>query len=342
MVDIVQVLLSPRIGGAETLVARLERSWADSGIQSSVIYLDAGLERKSRLSRLRDLRRTLRAMDPVIVVSHSAIPNFYVRLAASLSLPVVTVLHSASDDYQWWPMRVAERILRLRTAWVVSVSQVQHSLYAKHFGRRVPTSVIYTGIAESMTPKRSFSPRPVRVVSVARVAQQKNPGLWLKVAESAATRYPDLEFVWWGPASNEPGIAEILDRSKVTPNARFEGPTDNPASAYLQADVLLHTSSREAPGIALIEAAACGVPVICSDTVSPSLPTIVPRTEYRDNDAMSVLGALDKVISDWATVNEFSQSKAIKIGEMYSAKATAAEYEDIFRAIAGQSWINRA
>ena len=46
---IAQVLVSPRIGGAETLVASLATEWAEQNVQSTVIYLDPANRKRSRL-----------------------------------------------------------------------------------------------------------------------------------------------------------------------------------------------------------------------------------------------------------------------------------------------------
>lgn len=327
MVDVLQVLLSPRIGGAETLAAMLEREWTAAGVSNVTIYLDAGPIREvSRWRRLQNLRREIVKHNPGAVLSHSAIPNVYARLAAPRGVPIITVLHSASDDYARAPLRIAESLLRRRTKAVVAVSDRQAEVYRAHFNEQVPVHVIQTGLSPTIKQKVEVRTLPKLVVTVARIAQQKNPLFWVEVASRAKDELPGLTFEWWGPAAQEEGIESTIAKCSFLSNAEFCGPVDDPAEVLDKADILLHTSSREAPGIALIEAAGSGTPVLCSDQVSATLPEVVPRIQFADLDLESCISALRRIIESWDTVAENALSAAPVVLEAFSSKTSAAAY----------------
>lgn len=298
---IVQVLLSDRIGGAEALAATLQSAWeARPGYETTTIYLDEGPP-TSRWARLASLRRRLRKIRPDIVIAHSAIPNMYSRLAKVRGVPVVCVLHSASDDFASFPRRWSERLLRKRTGAVIAVSEQQARGYMRRFGGKgARVRVIPNGLPGSWTHKVAPSPQPRTVVTLGRVVDQKRPDLWLEIAEIAAERLPELTFEWWGPIVNdgEPEAMRLLAASKAESNVVYRGVTDMPNAVLCNADVFLHTSQREAHSIALLEAAAVGLPIVHSAEVVPSSERGF-NIRFAAADANAAVSALATIIREW-------------------------------------------
>ncbi len=110
---ILQILLSPRIGGAETAANSLTSVWREHGHEVDTAFLDA--RGAAPVRRLRHIREEVRAFRPDVIVSHSALPNIYARLAVRRSVaPVVCVLHSAARDFDDAKLRLAETLLRHR------------------------------------------------------------------------------------------------------------------------------------------------------------------------------------------------------------------------------------
>ena len=320
---IAQVLLSPRIGGAESLAASLEASWISKGHTAKTFYLD----RTSGRSKFRLLRlaRVLRTFKPEAIVSHSAMPNVYTRLAAPLGVGIFTVLHSASDDFEIRKLRWAERILRARTTAVIAVSESQLETYVSRFGRRVQTSVIPNGIRENLPYRPNKSMAPTSVSTIARIAQQKNPQFWLDVGDALSQRSPQLRLTWHGPATDEPGIAEIV-RSATGPNVLFLPPTDDPGRELSRSDIVFHPASREAFSIGLLEAGAVGVPIVCSSVIAETLPGWLPKTTYVDGDVDSAANAIVNVVHNYRKAAEESAKAASRVRKLFSGEICADRY----------------
>lgn len=322
---VVQVLLSERIGGAEALAETLHRAWTQGPqVESQVIYLDEG-SKKSRFRRLVSIRRRLRTLRPDCIVAHSAIPNTYVRVAAQRGIPVVCVLHSASDDFSSWTRRWTERLLRMRTAAVVAVSSTQADVYRSHFSARGPeVRVIPNGLPMDWAPKSIASVVPRTVVTLGRVVPQKCPDFWIDIAKAASVRLPHLTFEWWGPIPDSAlaSAQQLLGLSETEGNAFFRGSTSTPNDVLRSADIFLHTSVREAHSIALLEAAASGLPVIHSEQIEPSSRhgewfSFVPGS------VDSVLGALEAVERHWDIVANRAIEEAPAVVEEGSSAASA-------------------
>ena len=280
---VLQLLLSPRIGGAETLVESLEAEFLDGGLHSMVAYVDpAGTRSSSPVRRVQRLRAQIREFGPDVVLSHSAIPNVYARLA--WAGPVVTVLHSASDDFADWRLRGAEHLLAMRTAAVVAVSAQSATVYHARF--RLGPRVIPNGVRPQFAPAQIELREIPRVVCCARLSAQKDPETWFAIA-ARVRELSGCRFAWYGP--DEGGMksgsfpAGVSDEREEWRND-FSGPTAAPWSMMAQASLYLHTATREAHPIALLEAAAVGVPIICTNDVAASLPAGLPAATFAAGD----------------------------------------------------------
>lgn len=332
---ILQVLLSPRIGGAEALVDSLHREWSSGGLTCETYYLDSSTRQASgRLRRTLDLSRRIKEFRPDVVVSHSALPNLYSRVAAPKVVPRVVVLHSATDDFRARPLRWAERLLRNRTSAVVGVSGPQIDQYLAHFGSAVPTLLIPNGIRPDALPRSDFQLRPVVAATVARVARQKNPHLWVKTVQLLADRRPELNFEWWGPPSLETGLSDVFSQEALEGSkGTYQGPTSDPISVLSASDFLFHTADREAHSIGILEAAAVGLPVVCSQTVAATLPRSVVAIPFEDGSAESALSAIEVLLSGWEEYARSAVQKAAPILDEFSISNCAQKYVRLFEQV---------
>jgi glycosyltransferase involved in cell wall biosynthesis len=330
---ILQVLLSPRIGGAEALADSLCTEWSAMGSVCKTHYLDTdNSSARSRSRRVMSLSRTIRKWRPDIVVGHSALPNLYSRLVAPKRLPVVAVLHSATDDFGSRALRWSERLMRHRTAAIVAVSQGQIDQYVGRFGSGVPIHLIPNGIRRDAHAKERFQEVPMRAVTVARVATQKNPHVWIKTARLLALNGPDLQLDWWGPRSIEGDTEDVFGKESLEgTRGSYRGATTDPISALTSSDLLFHPADREAHSIGILEAAGVGLPVICSSTVAATLPAEIVAVSFTDGEAESAVEALQTVCDDWAHYAERALAAAPGIIEDFSIARCASKYVELFK-----------
>ncbi|MDN4490649.1 glycosyltransferase [Demequina sp. SYSU T00068] len=275
------------------------------------------------------MRAAIKAYGPDLVVAHTATPAFYARLAAPRATSVFCVLHSASDDFAWPIRRLAERLLLLRTRGVIAASEGQRQSFARHFARYTRIRVIPPGVRLNLSARAVAGDVPSRVVTLARVAEQKNPRLWLEIARGLASEAPELKLEWWGPlSSDEPEMSRIVDEMQRTENAQYRGPTSEPETVLNACDFVLHTADREAPGLTIMEAVAAGVPCICSEDAAKYLPRGIRPITFVTGNAESALAAIHELRSSWATVAQESIAAAGPIRSAYSTRAMARAYLD--------------
>lgn len=319
---IVQLLLSERIGGAETLARSLKEEWDRLGVPSRIEFLD-DTENPGVLRRAVSLRRRLQRSDASVVIAHSALPSVYARLTSPRSIPVISVLHSAVDDYKDRKLAVAEHLLRRRTPIVIAVSAAQATGYRARFKRNI--IVIRNGISNSLPGVMDkILPATPRVVTVARIAEQKNPSLWLAVMNATKGL---ATFQWFGPMDlNEPVVAQAVSDARRADPAVFPGAVQNVGHALSEADLFFHPADREAASIGLLEAGAMGLPIVCSAAVSETLPPELRRTEFVTGDALDAEATVRRALTILRVLTEDARQAAPFIRDSFSITRSAEAY----------------
>lgn len=325
---ILQVLLSPRIGGAESAAAALAREWESLGILCETVYLDKDRP-QGAWRRFWELRRIMRRIAPDAVVSHSALPNIYARLA-SPGKPVFCVLHSATRDFDDPKIRLAESVLTRRTAAVIAVSEEQRREYLSHFPKQ-RVELIPNGIPDNFRPAAQRE-QGTAVITVGRVATQKDPGLWAETATAVLADRPTARFEWYGPTAVEREWEALVERhSEPDGSIVFRGPNDQVATVLRSGSIFFHPSRREAHSVAILEAAATGLPIVCSDTVAETLPDWLPRTTFRGGHASDAARALNETFEDLPRKSAAAARYATKVRDDFGIRQTAARYVDVIR-----------
>jgi glycosyltransferase involved in cell wall biosynthesis len=135
---------------------------------------------------------------------------------------------------------------------------------------RVPAQVVHPGVElERLRPAPVAPDRPV-ALTLGAIVDWKHPELALEIA----ARVPDLRLRLAGePLDAGRRLLERLRRRAAEPDlaGRVEllGRVSDPLEALQGASCLLHCAGREPFGLALVEALACGVPVVAPAAAGP-------------------------------------------------------------------------
>jgi glycosyltransferase involved in cell wall biosynthesis len=100
------------------------------------------------------------------------------------------------------------------------------------------------------------------VAIVARIDPPKRVDLLLDALDRHAAPLRDISFriLGWGP-----DFDKLRQRARAHPNVQFAGYTQNVAAELAAADMMVHTCSVEAFGLAVLEAMAVGLPALVPD-----------------------------------------------------------------------------
>ena len=256
--------------------------FAGSGTDARLITVE-GLGRS--ISPLADLRAffrligTLRSLSPDVVHTHMAKAGVVGRLAAWIArVPVRVHTYHGHLLYGYFsPMKtrlviLIERMLKLITTHTVVVgSAVRTDLIAARIVSEKHSEMIPPGIASpahDVVPDRFGVPaEKVLVGFVGRLVPIKRPDRFIDAATSLASNHPNVEFVVVGDG---PLSEETRARAASVPAIRFAGWRRDIAQVLGGLDIVVLCSDNEGIPLSLIEASACGVPIIATNVGSVS------------------------------------------------------------------------
>jgi glycosyltransferase involved in cell wall biosynthesis len=308
-IKIAIVLPSLAGGGAERVVLSLAKAFLTYRYRIDIVVMRAEgellglLPGEARLVELGCERfrsvpvafaRYLRKERPDVVIANmwplTVMCVIGHRLARSRSrIAVVEHVSFASvPRYQGWRNRAFLRstlMLSCRLAHVriaVSGGAADDLARLADF-RRDRIEVIHNPIEISASPNAD-DPKDIwegaqgkRVLSVGRLMRQKNQSLLLE-AFSRVIRKTDARLVILGEGPLRGTLEQKIAELKLERAVKLPGFMINPAPTYTSADLFVLCSDYEGFGNVIVEALACGVPVVSTDCPSG------PREILRDGE----------------------------------------------------------
>lgn len=105
------------------------------------------------------------------------------------------------------------------------------------------------------------------LITVGRLAQQKNPLFLVNVMKDLCTQRDDVELLWIGTGEMETEVRRKIADCGLAPKIHLLGARKDVNQILKCADVFVFPSLFEGLGIVLIEAQAAGLPCVVSDKV---------------------------------------------------------------------------
>jgi glycosyltransferase involved in cell wall biosynthesis len=324
-------------------------------LSSSVRLHAAGHD--SRAGRWRALRRFVRDTRPDIVVSFLSYFTVLtaVRAAAvgarvvfNLQTPMTAFLDDR--DYAWrrgWRRRAFAMVTRVGYAsadLVVATSHgVADDLVAAFGVPRTAVRVVHNPVDLAAIATAAHQPidpaheaewqRPV-IVAAGRLAEAKNYPLLVEALAILRQRVPARLFVLGQGAE----AGAILDRAAalgLRDAVVLCGFQPNPWKYIARADVFALTSRYEGFGNVLVEAMACGVPVVATRSAGTSdiVRDGVDGVLVDRHESAAVAAALERILSDDRLRRRMGDEARIGAAR-FAAPAIASQYERVFRELA--------
>jgi glycosyltransferase involved in cell wall biosynthesis len=305
-----------------------------------------------RIARLRQLADFLRAWKPDVVVSFLSYFSTYLamRLAGSSAAFVINqqtplTAFLSDRDYAWRkPVRrrafeAVARIVYPRADAVVATSRGVGDDLSAHFGvapdriETIPNPFDLDAIARAaQEPLGLAVPGDVPViVSAGRLAEAKN---WPLLIDALRLLRSERAFhaLILGQGELEADIRRRVQDAGLTADVTLCGFQSNPWKFMARGDVFVLTSHYEGFGNVLVEAMACGTPVVA--TASPGTRAIVESGTngllVEQHDARAVADALGQVLGDDA-LRAALRAGATARAHDFEAGAVADAYDRMFQ-----------
>lgn len=306
----------------------------------------------------------LRSVRPEIVHTHTAKAGTLGRLAAAVTgVPIrVHTYHGHVMRGYFSPLAerlvvMIERFLARLTTRVVSISQRQAGELVEEIGvcdadrmTMIPLGFDF----ERFAPDRVAEARgefrdelgvgDLPIVSVVgRLVPIKNHELLIRAAESVMRRGSDFVLAIVGGGPEEGRLRSIAGELGIDDRVRFVGWRDDLARIYSDSTVVALSSDNEGTPVCLIEAMACGCPVIATDVggvrdvlEEGRLGVVVPP---KDVDAYAT--ALEELLRDDLRRARLSRNGPESARRRYSVGRLVEDMSSLYRELLESSGLTK-
>jgi len=290
------------------------------------------------------LARTLRAVKPDILHTHDLGPLIY-GAAGSWGGLQVPLLHGEHCQLSAEERLVAKRWLRkflyLLCRRVHTVSDALRSdLITLGFNPRRLTSIpngvdterFKPGTAEVVRRQLSL-PADGRILGiVARLRPEKRHTLLLGAFALLAPRYPDLTLLIVGDGPDLWMLRNMAESLGLSHRIRFVGHQDNPVPFYQALDLMVLPSVGEGLSNAVLEAMACGIPVLASpacgnaDVIRTGENGFLAAVDTAETLAVQ----LEKLLKAGGAIREVGRRARLAVLERFSVARMAQAYDRLY------------
>ncbi|MFW8627858.1 glycosyltransferase family 4 protein [Deinococcus sp. ME38] len=293
---IIHVVYKGRLAGAENLACALVSDHISRGYESEILSIQHSdssfVERilamqynrptiidlpqaKSTLHRIICLARYFMKQKDVVIVTHTIMPAFFVRVALFFTRhKIISVLHGI-DDYQFRPWGFFEHILKFRTSKTVHVSLLGALDYKKRFG--ILPEVVFNGInvdefanpvlkKDQVRAILNISTNSKIILQVGRIEGTKGQDFTVSSLLPLLEEDENVHIVFAGLIEDAAFHSKILlgISEKTLRQIHFLGSFNDIPSLINTSDIFVMPSLRESSGLAFLEAYAGNLPIVAT------------------------------------------------------------------------------
>ncbi len=298
------------------------------------------------------LARELATFRPDVIHNHSMAAMGTQALAAAcwLDIPILGTCHVYLAGFLGYAPLPLDRVPGTgHIAWryavtffnrfplVTTPSQVMARELAAH-GLRVPVVAVSNGV-----DTRLFRPGPqmsgkdsVTILHVGRLSYEKNVNLLLRAFARAAKRQPAARLTIVGDGPDRAALAHLTGELGLNERVHFTGfvPHEQLPALYQAADLFATVSTIETQGLVVLEAAACGLPVVAVDALA--LPEAVHHGVNGflapAGDEAALAQHLARLVADDSLRRRMGAASR-RLAERHSLERVAAQYERLYRQV---------
>lgn len=297
------IISSLKSGGAERVLSNMATYWVEKKHDVSMITLDSRLSdfyelhpevkrydldvmdastsmldaAKNNLLRIKKLRSAIVESKPEVVISFMDVTNVLTLLSTrGLGIRVIVSERSVPAHY---PIENAWLKLRSMTYSLADVVVAQTSEVGRWIEDNmkckkvvvIPNPIHLGMVTNSGVRLLDVIGAPTKaptIIAMGRMTNEKGFDLLIKSFSMVASSYPDWRLVIFGEGQERNKLTSLAKDLGVSDRVFMPGLMKNPAHLLREADIFVLSSRFEGFPNVLLEAMACGLPVISFDCPS--------------------------------------------------------------------------
>lgn len=321
-------------GGAQRVMSILANYWAKRGWQITLLTMNAESEKpfydlhpaityrplgiagdssniiqllRNNFTRIAVLRKAIKSSAPHVVISFMERMNILVYLSIlKLNLPIFVCQHSnPGKTCQSGIWKFLRNFAYGGATRLIVLTQSAQSYFSPAIQQHtvvIPNPLfIQDNGHEEITGKDTGNSKKT-LIAMGRMDEDKGFDILLKAFAKVFQKQPEWSLVIWGDGPLLSSLKKLRDELGLGIKVRFPGVTRQPYEKFGESDLFVLSSRTEAFPMVLLEAMACGLPVISYDCPSGGAREIIREgidgilVPPEDIDALSK--TLDDLMSD--------------------------------------------
>lgn len=300
------------------------------------------------LETVAKLVQILQECSPGIIHVHYTLPYSIAALQArSISglehIKLVTTIHG-TDISTWGRDKLMQPLIRYGLEKSDAVTAVSHSLRKEAAAllelQESSISVIYNFIdveRYNMQPdpelRSRLAPGGEKIIMhISNFRPVKRVPDLIRAFARLSRERSDIVLVLVGEGAEKAPVEEMVRQLGLISRVRFMGSKVDPAPLLAVADLLALPSEKESFGLVALEAMACGVPVVATNT--GGLPEVVKDGEWGFlvpvNDSHALAAAMGRLLDDTLLYRRFAVA-ARRQARQFATSLIIPEYEELYR-----------
>lgn len=243
---------------------------------------------------------------------------------------IISIRNDPKEEYSGWIHKALVRLLFPKADGVVFQTDEQR----KYFDEKVIKNyrIIPNPISEKfLKDKKNMLKKEKRIISVGRLTVQKNFELLIAAFAELSEEYPDHYLMIFGEGSERAELEKYIREKGIENKCFLPGRSNEIQTELLKSEIFVSTSDYEGISNALLEAMACGLPVITTDWSGGGARILVEDgingIIIPVRDEARLVQEINALLSDRMKQKALSQ-KALKVKKDFSTDAIYKIWKD--------------
>ncbi|MCH7699665.1 MAG: glycosyltransferase [Chloroflexi bacterium] len=316
-------------------------SFRPAEIEGATVHYVHGFERIGRaryLVHARRVRRLVASLEPDLLHAHHLTSYGFLAGLCDVHPTLVSVWGTdILEAPEWTPLhRRLTRFALARADHVTATGLRLANATLRYMPQAKPVTVVPYGVDLDRFPLRSAAAQRVPVVgTVARLSREKGLDVLVRAVAQLSSDGRTLRLLLVGDGPERRKLERLADQLGIGELTEFRGevPHDDVPAVLAELDVFAMPSLAEGFGVAALEAAATGLPVVASDV--HGIPDVVEHLHtgllVPPANPGALAGVLTKLLDDAALRQELGTAGRAFVKEHYRWQDNAQQMERLYQ-----------
>jgi phosphatidylinositol glycan class A protein len=203
---------------------------------------------------------------------------------------------------------------------------LSHPSYPSEFGAQIDPSPRHLGPRDTIT-----------IVVISRLFYNKGTDLLVAAIPRILASHPNVRFIIAGSGPKAIDLEQMIERNVLQDRVEMLGPVrhEEVRDVMVRGHIYLHPSLTEAFGTVIVEAASCGLYVVCTQV--GGIPEVLPghMTVFAKPEEDDLVAATGRAIAQLRANKVRTEDFHDAVKSMYSWTNVAARTERVYDGISG-------